>query len=743
MAIMCGQLHFCFSLPLLPHHGSKIACAHPSARFYPTKAPTEASLDTATSLPPAHRSDKMVLNLRILKGLNQSEIARLLPGLKARPLPALRQTYSTRPPPLTTAPFLPNTKPREDVSPGFKMADRYPLPLESSFDPDNPRVHAYSASRHARRLFFAHPAPNVNALNTLLTLYSRNGGRPGPMVSLYDYALERGIEPDIITYNQIISAYGKHGTAQEIHRWIRKAYDKGLTLSLHSWVPLVMCHTRAGNIEAAERVLSEMYSHGIALDTQLYNAIIGAMCVKNMVADMERLSRQMKDSGIPMDEKTWSRFVEVYANCNDTTQAIWAFTESFNVGLESPFGIVHLSKVLPLRDILELLHSLPLLPTRPCPVRITPVIANALIGQAVRINDFGLAFFLLSELKVRDNFQPNPTTYSMIIDAYAKDGDAKGAVSLLQTMKEEEGIEVDIVIYTQVMTALSEGPGMWMVESLIKEVHEAAAVEGSKVVPNIYFYNSALKCASAFCDADAALNIMDEIISRRIATDPRTIQYFFRTLLASGMSGRRVWRLWGKVKYSVVSASFKSSHYVLLSLCQDEEVPTEWIWKHAVESMDRLDYGRAGTIAGLAIVELCRRGSWDGEDGAMGLWNEAARRRIRMGPESIAALLHCCVQEDRWVTAEVIWEKVEEMIRVKDMSVLESPEVAKLWMQILAQQARWIDIQNYFRRLDQSIWAGEAWVDELLANAPQDVKLSIEKMAIETGKGFTDGEREV
>ncbi|KAI9227213.1 MAG: hypothetical protein DHS80DRAFT_32002 [Piptocephalis tieghemiana] len=603
----------------------------------------------------------------------------------------------------------------------------------------NVHYNIHSSSHHGRNLFFSHPAPNHLALNIALRLCYQNGMHPAPMVSLFEYAVKRGVKPDLIAYNQIISAYSRQKDAHGIHSWIRKAHDQGLKLDIRSWLPLVMCHSYSGDVEAAERVLSEMRSHGILPDTRLYNALLSSLADHDLIPDMERIMREMKELDVPMNSRTWGIFIRAYTKVEDLTQATWAFKESIKAGLETSYGIVYLCKLLPLRDILGLLRSvgsssssssssLPSEADSSPPRVVKEHMANALIGRAIRTNDFPLAFALFSELREKDGFIPNATTYSMIIDAYAKQSNGQGAIALLRVMQ-EEGLSPDIVIYNQVMTALRGGPGIWMVDELINEVHAAADAEGSIVVPNIYFYNSALKCASSFADGHAALRIMDHITSRRIATDPRTINYLFRALLVSKMPGGRVWRLWGRVKSSTVSASFKSFFYVFRSLSDDKYTPASWILQHAIEAMDRLEVGRASTLVAMAMIELCQRGKWDGESGAMSLWSESTRRRIPHKHEGTAALLERCLQEERWITAEVIWEQVEKEMRHKSKDNLSlSSEVVQLWVEILAEQGRWQAILEHLRRLDRSFWAEEDWVRRMAKVAPVSIRKSIQDL---------------
>lgn len=172
---------------------------------------------------------------------------------------------------------------------------------------------------------------------------------------------------------------------------------------------LINAHAKDGNWEGAEDVMRRLLERGIDPNVTTYNSIIKAYTKDGNSDGAEDVLHRMQEQCLKANVTTWSSVINAYATKGDwqvshPTGPLHSFTQS----------LLCLSKVSPLSD-----------------------------GRLQGAED---VLRRMQEHRV----EPNVTTYSSVINAYANKGHWAGAEDVLHRM-EVKGLEPDVITYNSLL----------------------------------------------------------------------------------------------------------------------------------------------------------------------------------------------------------------------------------------------------------------------------------------------------
>jgi len=87
-------------------------------------------------------------------------------------------------------------------------------------------------------------------------------------------ATEAGVQPDVISYNTLISAYSKEDMPQLAHIWLNRMERKNITPSIVSFTTLMQSYSRKRMAQEVEALHSEMRRRRLQLNAKHLVALI-------------------------------------------------------------------------------------------------------------------------------------------------------------------------------------------------------------------------------------------------------------------------------------------------------------------------------------------------------------------------------------------------------------------------------------------------------------------------------------
>lgn len=97
----------------------------------------------------------------------------------------------------------------------------------------------------------------------------------------------RGVDPNVITYNSVISAYAKEGNWQGANDVLRRMLqNQNVEPNVTTYNAVINAYANKGHWQGAEDVLHRMNAHNIQPNMTTYNSLIDAYANKGTHLDM-------------------------------------------------------------------------------------------------------------------------------------------------------------------------------------------------------------------------------------------------------------------------------------------------------------------------------------------------------------------------------------------------------------------------------------------------------------------------
>ncbi|KAJ1437055.1 Tetratricopeptide-like helical domain superfamily [Sesbania bispinosa] len=228
--------------------------------------------------------------------------------------------------------------------------------------------------------------PNTSTQNIVLSGYGK-AGRFDQMEKMLSSMLESTTcKPDVGTMNTIISVFANKGQIDMMEKWYEKFRNFGIQPEAHTFNILIVAYGNERLYDKMSSVMQYMRKVRCPWTTSTYNTVIEAFAAIGDAENMESAYDQMCVEGLKADTKTFCCLINGYGNA----------------------GIFH--KVISSVNLAGKLQ-----------IRENTSFYNAVISACAKeeaLMEMESIFKRMKEKKC----QPDDTTYSVMIEAYRKEG---------------------------------------------------------------------------------------------------------------------------------------------------------------------------------------------------------------------------------------------------------------------------------------------------------------------------------
>lgn len=261
--------------------------------------------------------------------------------------------------------------------------------------------------------------------------------------ALYGEMAERGISPNTVTQNIVLSGYGKVGMYEQMEK-VLSGMVENEECKPDVWTMNVILSVFGykGQIEMMEKWYEKFRNYGIEPDTRTFNILIGAYGKKKMYDKMSSVMEYMRKLQFPWTTSTYNNVIEAFADAGDAQNMEYTFdqmraekmradTKTFCCLIRgySNAGLYH-----------KVVHSVQLAEKFDIPENTS--FYNAVISACAKSEDVMEMERVFKRMKGK-LCPPNSTTYSVMIEAYRKEGMHDKIYDLeqekLRTIAEESG----------------------------------------------------------------------------------------------------------------------------------------------------------------------------------------------------------------------------------------------------------------------------------------------------------------
>ncbi|XP_073134317.1 pentatricopeptide repeat-containing protein At3g06430, chloroplastic [Henckelia pumila] len=265
--------------------------------------------------------------------------------------------------------------------------------------------------------------------------------------SLYDQMAERLITPNTVTQNTVLSGYGKAGKYEEMEKVLSRMLDS-TTCEPDVWTmnTIISLYGNEGKIEMMERWYEKFRNFGIEPETRTFNILIGAYGKKRMYDKMSSVMEYMRRLSFPWTTSTYNNVIEAFSDAGDAKHMECTFDQMRAEGMKADTktfcclirgyanaGLFH-----------KVISSVQLAGRLEIPENTS--FFNAVIYACSKAQDLMEMERVFKRMKDK-LCQPDSMTYSMMIDAYRKEGMSDKVYDLEQ--KKQQMVPVRVLLETE------------------------------------------------------------------------------------------------------------------------------------------------------------------------------------------------------------------------------------------------------------------------------------------------------
>ncbi|XP_028067997.1 pentatricopeptide repeat-containing protein At3g06430, chloroplastic [Camellia sinensis] len=269
--------------------------------------------------------------------------------------------------------------------------------------------------------------------------------------SLYEQMAERLITPNTVTQNIVLSGYGKAGKFDQMEK-VLSGMLESTTSKPDVWTmnTILSLFGNKGQIEMMERWYEKFRNFGIEPETRTFNILIGAYGKKRMYDKMSSVMEYMRKLSFPWTTSTYNNVIEAFSEAGDVKHMEYTFDQMRAEGMKADTktfcclikgyangGIFHkVISTVQLAGKLEIPEN--------------TSFYNAVIFACARAEDLMEMERVFKRMKDKQ-CQVDSTTYSIMVDAYRKEGmndkvydlEQEKEMMVVIAPKDDENIEVE------------------------------------------------------------------------------------------------------------------------------------------------------------------------------------------------------------------------------------------------------------------------------------------------------------
>ncbi|KAL5223270.1 hypothetical protein ABZP36_027983 [Zizania latifolia] len=277
--------------------------------------------------------------------------------------------------------------------------------------------------------------PNLTTYNILVKAWC-DAGRLEEAWLVVAGMRAAGVEPDVVTYNTLASAYARNFETWKAEGLIvEMAQQAGLRTSERTWGIIVGGYCREGRLEEAFRCVSQMKDAGVLPNVIVFNTLLKGFLDANDMAAVDDVLGLMEQFGIKPDIVTYSQQLNAFSSLGHMAKCMKVFDKMIEAGIEldpQVYSILAKGYVRAQQPekAEELLRHMGPLGVRPNVVTFTTVISGwcsvADMDNAIRV------YGAMRDAGVR----PNLRTFETLIWGYSEQRQPWKAEEVLQMMQD-------------------------------------------------------------------------------------------------------------------------------------------------------------------------------------------------------------------------------------------------------------------------------------------------------------------
>ncbi|KAL6861870.1 hypothetical protein ACP4OV_017570 [Aristida adscensionis] len=353
-------------------------------------------------------------------------------------------------------------------------------------------------------LRFAGEGATVQVFNAMMGVYARSG-RSDDVRQLLDTMRDRGIEPDLVSFNTLINARAKSGclaagVALDLLHEVRQAglrpdvitYNTLISACSHSsnlddavtvfeemiaaecrpdlWTynAMVSVNGRCGKVDEAERLFRELVEKGFVPDAVTYNSLLYAFAKAGDVEKVEHICEELVKAGFKKDEITYNTMIHMYGKMGRIDLAVGLYDEMRAMGC-TPDAVTYtvlidsLGKMDRIAEAGKVLDEMVDAGLKPTLVTFSALIcAYAKCGRRAEAE-------LTFDRMVASGVKPDRLAYLVMLDIFARSEETEKFMYLYRTMV-KDSFRPDDDLYQVLLTALAKGGRHEEIEEVIQDM---------------------------------------------------------------------------------------------------------------------------------------------------------------------------------------------------------------------------------------------------------------------------------
>jgi pentatricopeptide repeat protein len=314
---------------------------------------------------------------------------------------------------------------------------------------------------------------DVRTYNILINGYAKERNSAG-IEALFKRMLAANVRPTITTYNALVSSHVKSGRMDEAVRTVERARNAGIAPDAWTFTSLMKGHINAEDFAAAKTVWRDMIAAGVKPTPVSYSVMIDCAIQEGDMAQAQRLLDIMHAQGERPSAITFNALLRAYVVSAELRSFDASFDASFdgsddgiaNFGTANFTNTSRIPEALRVLDQMEEANVLPATDT-----------FNMLMSAAVSAGDPYLAEDIYDRL-VRTGQHANAFTYTILIQAYAKQADLPAAVAAFEKLSKDKHADLDIAAYNAMVDAFARLGEMQAAEKLLQRACNFASNAG-------------------------------------------------------------------------------------------------------------------------------------------------------------------------------------------------------------------------------------------------------------------------
>lgn len=239
---------------------------------------------------------------------------------------------------------------------------------------------------------------------------------------LYEEMAERSIMPNTVTQNIVLGGYGKAGMFDQMEK-VLSSMLLSTTCKPDVWTmnTIISVFGNMGQIDMTEKWYEKFRYFGIEPETRTFNILIGAYGKKRMYDKMSSVMEYMRKLQFPWTTSTYNNVIEAFADAGDAKHMECTFDQMRAEGMKADTktlcclingyanaGLFH-----------KVISSVRLAGKLEIPENIT--FYNAVLSACAKAEDLMEMERVFKRMK-DSQCQPDDTTYTIMIEAYRKEG---------------------------------------------------------------------------------------------------------------------------------------------------------------------------------------------------------------------------------------------------------------------------------------------------------------------------------